>query len=181
MPRAGNRDVTQHAPVIPDSDHMMASNSEMDAWTLTSSNGYTQVVCTRRSTDPSDSWLFDLSIEYEIPGTEACVATLAALRLRRTAVVDLLTAIRAFTTLPPINIEPAAFRYTAELSGIDGESLELTFGPLPAVVPENAGIGCLAKVGRGSFGSQAVFRTDPTCLERLADDLDRLLLVEPTT
>jgi hypothetical protein len=159
---------------------MMASNSEMDAWILTSSNGYTQVVCTRRSDDPSHGWLFDLSIEYEIPGTEACAATLAALRLRRTAVVDLLTAIRAFTTLPPIHIEPAAFRYTAELSETDGESLELTFGPLPAVVSESTGIGCLTKLGRGSFGTQAVFRTDTTCLGRLADDLDRLLLIEPT-
>jgi hypothetical protein len=160
---------------------MMAGNSQMDAWILTSSNGHTRVVCSRPSADASDGWLFDLLIEYEIPGTPAAAATLAALRLRPAAVVDLLTAIRAFTALPPIHIEPAAFRYSAELSEVTGESLELTFGPLPAVVSESTGIGCLTKLGRGSFGAQAVFRTDTTCLERLADDLDRLLLVDPTT
>jgi hypothetical protein len=66
---------------------------------LTSSNGHTRVVCTRPPADPPDGWLFDLSIGYEIPGTRASAATLAALRLRRSAVVDLLTAIRAFDDL----------------------------------------------------------------------------------
>lgn len=159
---------------------MMAGNAEMDAWILTSSNGQTRVACTRLPADPPGDWLFDLSIEYEVPGTPASAATLVALRLRRSAVVDLLAAIRAFTTLPPIQIEPAAFRYSAELSEVTGESLELTFGPLPTVVSESTGIGCLIKLGRGSFGVQAVFRTDTTCLERLADDLDRLLLDEPS-
>lgn len=159
---------------------MIAPNSEMDAWILTSANGHTRVACTHPTADPPGRWLFDLSIEYEVPGTPASAATLAAVRLRRSALVDLLAAIRAFTDLPPIHIEPAAFRYSAELSEVTGESLELTFGPLPTVVSESTGIGCLIKLGRGSFGAQAVFRTDTTCLERLADDLDRLLLVEPT-
>jgi hypothetical protein len=152
----------------------------MDAWILTSSNGHSRVRCSRPAAEATDGWLFDLSLEYEIPGTPASAATLAALRLRRTALIELVTAIRAFTTLPPIHLEPAAFRYSAELSEVTGESLEMTFGPLPAVVPESTGIGCLTKLGRGSFGAQAVFRTDTTCLDRLADDLDRLLLVETT-
>jgi hypothetical protein len=160
---------------------MMAGISEMDSWTLTSSDGNTQVVGTRQSDVPSDGWLFDLAIEYEVPGTEAAGATLAALRFRRAAVVGLVNAIRAFTGLPPIEIEPASFRHAAELSEIAGESFELTFGPLPTVLSGGAGIGCLLKLGRGSFGAQVVFRTDTTSLDRFADDLGRLLLNEPAS
>ncbi len=154
--------------------------SEADVWTLASSDGHAQVIGTRRSADPSDAWIFDLAIEYEIPGTDAAEVRLAALRLRRTAVIGLVDAIRAFTGLPPIEIEPASFRHAAELSDTIDDSFDLAFGPLPNVLSASTGIGCLLKLGRGSFGTQVVFRTDTTSLDRFADDLDRLLLTEPT-
>jgi hypothetical protein len=163
------------------SPHMMAAMPEADSWTLTSSDGYTQVVGTRRSDDPSDHWLFDLTMGYEIPGTQLAGVALAALRLRPTAVIGLVNEIHAFTGLPPIEIEPAAFRHAAELSDSAGDSFDLTFGPLPGVISGATGIGCLTKLARGSFGAQVVFRTDTTSLERFAHDLDRLLLSEPTS
>jgi hypothetical protein len=161
--------------------HKMAGISKMDCWTLTSSDGYTRVVGTRPSGVLSDGWLFDLAIEYEIPGTEAAGATLAAIRFSRAAVVGLVNAIQAFTGLPPIEIEPGSFRHAAELSEIAGETFELTLGPLPTVVSGSTGVGCLIKLGRGSFGTQVVFRTDTTSLDRFAGDLDRLLLTEPAS
>lgn len=160
---------------------MMAAMSEADFWTLASSDGYTQVVGTRTSTEFADSWIFDLAIEYEIPGTDPAEVRLAALRLRRTAVIGLVNAIQAFTGLPPIEIEPASFRRAADLSDTIDDSFDLAFGPLPGVTSGTTGIGCLIKLGRGSFGMQVVFRTDTTSLDHFADDLDRLLLTEPTT
>lgn len=153
----------------------------MDSWTLTSSDGYTRVVGTPLSDDPPDGWLFDIAVEHKIPGTQAAGATLGALRFRRASVIGVVNAIHAFTGLPPIELEPASFRHAAELSEIAGESFELTFGPLPTAAPASTGIGCLIKLGRGSFGAQVVFRTDTSSLGRFADDLDRLLLTEPAS
>lgn len=92
--------------------------------------------------------------------------------------IGLVNAIQEFTALPPIEIEPASFRHAAELSEVADDTFELTLGPLPTVVSGSTGIGCLIKLGRGSFGAQVVFRTDTTSLDRFADDLDRLLLTE---
>ena len=85
----------------------------------------------------------------------------------------------AFTGLPPIELKPVSFRHAAELSDTTDDSFDLTLGPLPTVTSGSTGIGCLVKLGRGSFGTQVVFRTDTTSLDRFADDLGRLLLTEP--
>jgi hypothetical protein len=118
--------------------------------------------------------------EYELPSHAQAVAItdIAQFGLRRSAIVDLITAITAFVARPLSEIDPQSFAYTAELADAAGDRLDLNFGPRRDVVTATNGIACLVEIGRSAFSARMVFRTDVTCLERLAAELDRVLLVE---
>ncbi len=155
----------------------MARELSEAAWTLASSNGYVRIVCT--STARAADLPFRVLLEYQLPGEPqpGAMADFANFRLRRSAIADLVAAISDFVDQPLNEIDPTDFVYTAELAEAAGDRLDLSFGPRADVVTGSNGVACLVELGRSAMNARVVFRTDVTCLQRFAAELDRLLLV----
>lgn len=152
----------------------MARDRDEVAWTLSSSNGFARIVCLRPPIDAPPRSPPGIRFEYQLPHDPqpGAIADLPAFPLTRSAAAGLIAAITDFLRTPTSEIEPRDFVYTAELAERDGDHLSLSFGPLDEVVTGSTGIGCLAEIARSAFSARMAFRTDLTCLERLAEDLD---------
>jgi hypothetical protein len=149
-------------------------------WHLTSSSGQARVACTRSSSDPPGA-PFRVRLDYSVAGAEQspAIADLANVTLNWPAVADLSSAISSFIARPLAEIDSSGFVHVAQLSDAADESVRLSFGERLDLVTGSTGIGCLAEIARSFFHAEMVFRTDLTCLERLGEHLDALLLLAP--
>jgi hypothetical protein len=149
-------------------------------WHLTSSSGQARVACTRPSADPPGA-PFRVRLDYRLAGAEqsSAITDLANVTLNWPAVADLSSAISSFVARPLAEIDSSGFVHVAQLADAADESVRLSFGERPDLVTGSIGIGCLAEIARSFFHAQMVFRTDLTCLERLGEHLDALLLLAP--
>lgn len=145
-------------------------------WSLSSTNGYALLSCTLRS-DEGVSLVHSVRLDYRLPGDELPTASATVLRLAlsRDRLGQLVDALRSWLGQPLDAIRVRSFDHSGDLAEGPSESLNLVFGSRDDVITGVGEVGCLVELRSSTLRSCLAFGTDLTCLELLAEDLERVL------
>jgi len=124
--------------------------------------------------------IHSVRLDYSVPGEDLAAPTVVMprLALSRRQLRELLSALRLWLDQPLDALLLRTFHYKADLIDGPAESLIVNFGRHEGLLIGGGQVGCLVELRYSALKTSLPLVTDPTCLEILADGLERVLYLE---